>query len=204
MDVNAGTGCSPRSLTFKRRDCQARGPVGLSAAHDLALMLATAVTIFEAAQVAGEAECCTSALPEYRLPRDVVEAQVREILATGDITLKLESRGGRGIFTVADLRYSDFDAVLILTPWVRIAAANTSLLPRRGVTLTAFTRASTFCLNVNLGYRFTIGKTVVVIGGGNVAMDVARSAAREVLKQHAGGVEQLEPLEEQHGCGGGA
>ena len=42
-----------------------------------------------------------------------------------------------------------------------------------------------FLLNVNLGYKFTIGKKVLVIGGGNVAMDVARSAAREVLRQHA-------------------
>jgi ferredoxin len=50
-----------------------------------------------------------------------------------------------------------------------------------------------FLLNVNLGYRFTIGKKVLVIGGGNVAMDVARSAAREVLRQHAGGVETFEP-----------
>jgi ferredoxin len=50
-----------------------------------------------------------------------------------------------------------------------------------------------FLLNVNLGYRFTIGKNVIVIGGGNVAMDVARSAAREVLRQHAGGVESFEP-----------
>ena len=49
-----------------------------------------------------------------------------------------------------------------------------------------------FLLNANLGYRFTIGKKVVVIGGGNVAMDVARSAAREVLKQHV-------PGETEHG-----
>ena len=46
---------------------------------------------------------------------------------------------------------------------------------------------------MNLGYKFTIGKKVLVIGGGNVAMDVARSAAREVLRQHAGGVENFEP-----------
>ena len=53
-----------------------------------------------------------------------------------------------------------------------------------------------FLLNVNLGYKFTIGRKVIVIGGGNVAMDVARSAAREVLRQHAGGVEDLEPSQE--------
>ena len=53
-----------------------------------------------------------------------------------------------------------------------------------------------FLLNVNLGYKFTIGKKVLVIGGGNVAMDVARSAAREVVRQHVAGVEDAEPSEE--------
>ena len=42
-----------------------------------------------------------------------------------------------------------------------------------------------FLLNVNLGYRFSIGKRVVVIGGGNVAIDVARSAIREQQKRSA-------------------
>ena len=60
-----------------------------------------AVTIFEASQVAGG--MLYLGLPEYRLPRDVVEAQVREILSTGDITLKLNQAAGRD-FTIADLR----------------------------------------------------------------------------------------------------
>jgi NADPH-dependent glutamate synthase beta subunit-like oxidoreductase len=76
------------------------GPVGLSAAHDLALM-GYSVTIFEAAPVAGG--MLYLGIPEYRLPRDVVEAQVREILGTGDITLKLNHRAGRD-FQIADLR----------------------------------------------------------------------------------------------------
>ena len=76
------------------------GPVGLSAAHDLALM-GYSVTIFEAAPVAGG--MLYLGIPEYRLPRDVVEAQVREILETGDITLKLNHAAGRD-FTVAELR----------------------------------------------------------------------------------------------------
>src|SRR5450755_870171 len=84
------------------------GPVGLSAAHDLALM-GYSVTLFEASQVAGG--MLYLGLPEYRLPRDVVEAQVREILATGEITLRLNQAAGRD-FTIADLR-RDFDAVLI-------------------------------------------------------------------------------------------
>ena len=85
------------------------GPVGLSAAHDLALM-GYGVTIFEAAPVAGG--MLYLGIPEYRLPRDVVEAQVREILETGDITLKLNHAAGRD-FTISDLRRQGFDAVLI-------------------------------------------------------------------------------------------
>jgi len=65
-----------------------------------------------------------------------------------------------------------------------------------GVDLDGVHKGIDFLLNVNLGYKFTIGKKVIVIGGGNVAMDVARSAAREVLKQHAGGVEDAEPSAE--------
>jgi len=142
------------------------------------------VTIFEASQVAGG--MLYLGLPEYRLPRDVVEAQVREILATGDITLKLNHAAGRD-FAVADLR-RDFDAVLIA-----VGAHRSRDLTIPGVSLDGVYKGIDFLLNVNLGYRFTIGKKVLVIGGGNVAMDVARSAAREVLKQHAGGVEHFEP-----------
>src|SRR5512142_3150605 len=76
------------------------GPVGLSAAHDLALM-GYSVTIFEAAAVAGG--MLYLGIPEYRLPRDVVEAQVREILETGDVTLKLNQRAGKD-FQIEDLR----------------------------------------------------------------------------------------------------
>lgn len=163
------------------------GPVGLSAAHDLALM-GYSVTIFEAAPVAGG--MLYLGIPEYRLPRDVVEAQVREILETGDITLKLNHAAGRD-FMVSDLRRQGFDAVL-----VSVGAHRSRDLTIPGVDLDGVHKGIDFLLNVNLGYKFTIGKKVVVIGGGNVAMDVARSAAREVLKQHAGGVQDLEPSAE--------
>jgi formate dehydrogenase beta subunit len=163
------------------------GPVGLSAAHDLALM-GYSVTIFEAAPVAGG--MLYLGIPEYRLPRDVVEAQVREILATGDITLKLNHRAGRD-FQIADLRQQGFDAVLLA-----IGAHRSRDLTIPGVDLDGVHRGVDFLLNVNLGYKFTIGRNVLVIGGGNVAMDVARSAAREVLRQHASGVEELSPSEE--------
>ena len=151
------------------------GPVGLSAAHDLALM-GYSVTIFEAAAVAGG--MLYLGIPEYRLPRDVVEAQVREILAMGDVTLKLNQRAGRD-FQIQDLRSQGFDAVLIA-----VGAHRSRDLQIPGHDLDGVIKGIDFLLNVNLGYKFTIGKKVVVIGGGNVAMDVARSAAREVVRQH--------------------
>jgi NADPH-dependent glutamate synthase beta subunit-like oxidoreductase len=163
------------------------GPVGLSAAHDLALM-GYSVTIFEAAPVAGG--MLYLGIPEYRLPRDVVEAQVREILGTGDITLKLNHRAGRD-FQIAELRQQGFDAILLA-----IGAHRSRDLTIPGVELDGVHRGVDFLLNVNLGYKFTIGRNVLVIGGGNVAMDVARSAAREVLRQHSPGVQELAPSEE--------
>ena len=158
------------------------GPVGLSAAHDLALM-GYSVTIFDSASVAGG--MLYLGIPEYRLPRSVIEAQVREILQTGDITLKLSQAAGRD-FRIADLRRS-FDALVIA-----VGAQRARDLSIPGIDLDGVHKGIDFLLNVNLGYRFTIGNKVVVIGGGNVAMDVARSAAREVVRQHESGAAPTE------------
>jgi formate dehydrogenase (NADP+) beta subunit len=161
------------------------GPVGLSAAHDLARM-GYSVTIFEAASAAGG--MMRLGIPEYRLPRSVVDAQIREILETGDVTLKLNSAAGRD-FTISGLRREGFDAVVI-----GVGAQRSRDLSIPGVELDGVHKGIEFLLNVNLGYRFTIGKKVAVIGGGNVAMDVARSAAREVLRHHP----DVHPREEGH------
>lgn len=152
------------------------GPVGLSAAHDLALM-GYKVTLFEASPVPGG--MLYLGIPEYRLPRGVVESQVREILETGDIELKVNCAAGRD-FAIGELQHQGFDAVLIA-----VGAHRSRDLSIPGVELDGVYKGIDFLLNVNLGYKFTIGKRVIVIGGGNVAMDVARSAAREVVKQSA-------------------
>ena len=65
-----------------------------------------------------------------------------------------------------------------------------------GVDLDGVYKGIDFLLNVNLGYKFTIGKKVIVIGGGNVAMDVARSAAREVVRVTFSAL----PMIVQQGC----
>jgi NADPH-dependent glutamate synthase beta subunit-like oxidoreductase/NAD-dependent dihydropyrimidine dehydrogenase PreA subunit len=153
------------------------GPAGMSAAHDLAL-LGYSVTIFEGAAVPGG--MMHLGIPEYRLPRDVLQAQIREILDLGP-QLKLNSRLGRD-FTLDDLRRQGYKAVLMAFGLHRSRDLN---LP--GHELDGVVKGIDFLLNVNLGYRFEVGKQVVVIGGGNVAIDVARSAMREQQKLAAEG-----------------
>jgi formate dehydrogenase (NADP+) beta subunit len=145
------------------------GPAGLSAAHDLAL-LGYSVTVFEAAAVPGG--MMHLGIPEYRLPRDVLQAQVREILDLGP-ELRLNMRLGRD-FSIEDLRRQGYKAILLAFGLHRSRDLN---LP--GHDLDGVVKGIDFLLNVNLGYRFSIGKQVVVIGGGNVAIDVARTAMRE-------------------------
>ena len=145
------------------------GPAGMSAAHDLAL-LGYPVTIFEASVVPGG--MMHLGIPEYNLPRGVLEAQIREIIDLGP-ELKLNKRLGRD-FTLEDLRRQGYKAVLMAFGLNRSRELS---LP--GNDLDGVVKGIDFLLNVNLGYRFEIGKRVVVIGGGNVAIDVARLAMRE-------------------------
>jgi formate dehydrogenase (NADP+) beta subunit len=159
----------PRALRAEKVAVIGSGPAGMSAAHDLAL-LGYPVTIFEAAAVPGG--MMHLGIPEYRLPRDVLQAQIREILDLGP-ELRLNTRLGRD-FSLDDLRSEGYKAVLLALGLHRSRDLN---LP--GHDFDGVVKGIDFLLNVNLGYRFQIGKRVVVIGGGNVAIDVARSAMRE-------------------------
>jgi formate dehydrogenase (NADP+) beta subunit len=145
------------------------GPAGMSAAHDLAL-LGYPVTIFEASVVPGG--MTHLGIPQYRLPRDVLQAQIREILDLGP-ELKLNKRLGRD-FTLEDLRRQGYKAVLMA---FGLHCSRELSLP--GNDLNGVVTGIDFLLNVNSGCQFEVGKRVVVIGGGNVAIDVARSAMRE-------------------------
>jgi NADPH-dependent glutamate synthase beta subunit-like oxidoreductase len=128
-------------------------------------------------------------IPEYRLPRDVLQAQVREILELGP-NLRLNSRLGID-FSLEDLKRQGYKAVLLAFGLHRSRELN---LP--GHDLDGVVKGIDFLLNVNLGYRFSIGKQVVVIGGGNVAIDVARTAMREQYKNAAEN-EEVEALPER-------
>ena len=145
------------------------GPAGLSCAHDLAL-LGYEVTVFEAQPVAGG--MLRLGIPEYRLPRELIRLEINAILSLG-VELKLNSAVGRD-FNIDDLKRQGFHAIFIA-----IGSHKSRDLQIEGVELDGVLRAVDFLLNVNLGYRVELGNKVVVIGGGNVAIDVARTAARQ-------------------------
>ncbi|HEY6041456.1 MAG TPA: FAD-dependent oxidoreductase [Anaerolineae bacterium] len=165
--------------TGKRVVIVGAGPAGMSAAHDLAL-LGHHVTVFEAASVAGG--MLVLGVPEYRLPRALVEMEIAAILSLG-VELKLDRALGRD-FSIADLK-REFDAVFIA-----IGTYKSRMLNVEGEQLDGVLRAIDFLINVNLGgYNIDLGKRVLVIGGGNVAMDVARTAARTGISEGGGDIE---------------
>lgn len=144
------------------------GPSGLACAHDLALM-GYSVTIFEAAPVAGG--MLRLGIPEYRLPRAVIQLEIGAILSLG-VELRTGVRLGKDL-SLADLRAQGFAAVFL-----GVGAMQARDLAVPGMDLDGVLKGIDYLLNVNLGYRVEMGHRVVVIGGGNVALDVARTAAR--------------------------
>src|SRR5512140_2208107 len=145
------------------------GPAGLSCAHDLAL-LGYSVTVFESQPVAGG--MLRLGIPEYRLPRELIRLEINAILSLG-VELRLNTAVGRD-FTIADLKKEGYQAI-----FVAVGAHRSRDLQIAGVENDGVLRAVDFLLNVNLGYRVELGRKVVVVGGGNVAIDVARTAARQ-------------------------
>lgn len=152
------------------------GPAGLSCAHDLAL-LGYRVTVFEATALAGG--MLTLGIPEYRLPRALVRGEIGVILDLG-VELRTNQRLGQD-FLLGTLFAEGFDAVFL-----GIGAHRSRSLTLPGITLDGVLAALDFLLNTHLGYRVELGRRVVVVGGGNVALDAARSALR-----HTRGAEEL-------------
>jgi heterodisulfide reductase subunit A-like polyferredoxin len=142
------------------------GPAGLTAAYHLALK-GHEVKIFEAAPVLGGMLMLT--LPEYRLPKKIVERDVKNIISLGvkyEVNKKIED--------VDSLVKEGFDSV-----FVSVGTHDTSKLNVEGSNLKGIVSCLDFLREANIGQKENLkGKKVMVIGGGNTAMDAARTSIR--------------------------
>jgi NADPH-dependent glutamate synthase beta subunit-like oxidoreductase len=142
------------------------GPAGLAAAYHLA-RLGYGVTMFEAAPEPGGV--LRLGIPEYRLPKAVLAKEIARITALG-VTLRCGVRVG------ADLPWSDlerFDAVFLA-----MGVHRSQPLQVPGEDAPGIRPGLAFLREVNFGKKPDLGKKVVVVGGGNTAMDCARTALR--------------------------
>ena len=150
------------------------GPAGLTAAGELA-KLGYEVTIFEAFHAPGGV--LIYGIPEFRLPKDIVQAEVDRLVAQG-VTIQPDAIIGR-MFTLAELR-ERFDALFIA-----VGAGLPVFMNIPGENLKGVYSANEYLTRVNLMGAWhqsdtpvLHGQRVVVVGGGNVAMDSVRTARR--------------------------
>jgi NADPH-dependent glutamate synthase beta subunit-like oxidoreductase/NAD-dependent dihydropyrimidine dehydrogenase PreA subunit len=144
------------------------GPAGMSAAFYLA-RLGYGVTVFEAMPVAGG--MMAIGIPDYRLPRAVLGADIDRITGLG-VELRLDTAMGRD-FQLSDLERQGYSAVFLST-----GAPKSRRLGVRGDELPGVVPATLFLKRVNLHEATELSGAVVVVGGGSTAMDAARSAIR--------------------------
>jgi glutamate synthase (NADPH/NADH) small chain len=143
------------------------GPAGLTAAFDLARN-GHAVTVFEALDRPGG--MTRYGIPDYRLPGDRLDADIAVIASMG-VDIRCNTRVGKDI-SMQDLE-RDYDAVVIA---IGLQQGRSTRIP--GSDHAQVKKAVSLLRKIARGKRLSIPRTAVVIGGGNVAMDIARSLAR--------------------------
>ncbi len=144
------------------------GPAGLAAAHDLAL-LGVEVTIYEMEPVLGG--MLALGIPEYRLPRALIQAEAASIEALGVRAITDCKIGVQLSFPQLRHRH---DAVI-----VAVGAKRSRVIPLPGSDGVGVLGGVEFLRDVSLGRPPSLGERVVVIGGGNVAYDVGRTVLRQ-------------------------
>jgi NADPH-dependent glutamate synthase beta subunit-like oxidoreductase/2,4-dienoyl-CoA reductase-like NADH-dependent reductase (Old Yellow Enzyme family) len=160
--------CLPEKLPITKKEKVAvvgSGPAGLTAAYFL-IKKGYAVTVFEAAAKAGG--MMTYGVPEHRLPRKVVQWEIDTIKKMG-----VEIKTNSPVKNPEDLKKKGYSAVLVAA-----GAQNSARLNVAGEDASGVLQALPFLKDVNSGKKVAVGKKVVVIGGGSVAMDAATCALR--------------------------
>ncbi|WP_010246493.1 NADPH-dependent glutamate synthase [Acetivibrio cellulolyticus] len=153
------------------------GPAGISCAGDLAKM-GYDITIFEAFHTPGGV--LMYGIPEFRLPKSLVQKEIQTVKNLG-VDIKTNMVIGK-VFTLDELMEEGYKAIFIGS-----GAGLPSFMGIEGENLNGVYSANEFLTRINLmkAYKFPdcdtpvkVGKSVAVVGGGNVAMDAARSAKR--------------------------
>ncbi|MBK7935519.1 MAG: NAD(P)-binding protein [Acidobacteria bacterium] len=157
---------SPKMRTGKRILVIGAGPSGLSASYHLA-RLGHSVTIYEAGPMAGG--MMNFGIPAYRLPRNVLRAEIKRIEDLG-VQIRLDKKV---VDVMAEKAEGNFDAVFIA---IGAHIGKKTDIPARDAS--KILDAVTFLRDVELGNKPNIGRRVAIYGGGNTAMDAARTAKR--------------------------
>ncbi|HUT97257.1 MAG TPA: NADH-quinone oxidoreductase subunit NuoF [Dehalococcoidales bacterium] len=156
--------------TGKRVAIVGSGPAGLTAAFYLA-KLGHKVTVFESLPEAGG--MMRVAIPDYRLPKDVLKNDIREIEAVG-VDIKTNTK----VESTDELLEQGYDAVFLAT-----GAHEGLKIGVKGEDSPGVRDCVTFLREVSLGKKVDVGESVAVIGGGNAAIDSARTALRLGAKE---------------------
>ena len=157
----------PSQSNGKRVACIGAGPASLTVARDLA-PLGYEVTIFDQDPRAGG--MIRSQIPRFRLPEDVIDEEVGYVIDTG-----VEFRGGVRINSMAKLLGEGFDAIFVGTGAPRGRDLD---LPGRKEAAKNIHIGIDWLSSVSFGHIDKVGKRVIVLGGGNTAMDCCRTARR--------------------------
>lgn len=144
------------------------GPAGLAAAHDLCLMGIKPI-VYEMEPV--PAGMLHLGVPEYRIPRSLIKAEIEVIKALGTEII-CDTEVGKDV-TLAELR-SKHDAILIA-----VGAKRSRKIPIPNIDAPGVMGGVEFLRDVALNRQDDLGERVIVIGGGNVAYDVARTLVRQ-------------------------
>ncbi len=170
-DLNTATRYMPKirhDYSDKKVAIIGAGPTGLTCAYDLAID-GYDVTVFEKEKKLGG--MLTLGIPSYRLEKEVIDAEIDVIKQMG---VKFETGVEIGKDkSLKDLRKQGFNAF-----YIAIGAQNGRKLGLEGEEATEVISGVEFLKNINLGNDSVVNGKVVVIGGGNVAIDVARSSIR--------------------------
>ena len=173
-DLDAKTRFVPKLLNQIGRKYEEKiavigaGPAGLSCAYYLAVK-GYPVTVYEKEKELGG--MLTLGIPSFRLEKDVIKAEIKVLKDLG-VKFKTGVEVGKDI-TLDKLRKDGFKAI-----YLAVGASKGAKVGCPGDDMEGVFTGIDFLREVNLGNKPTIGKAVAVIGGGNVAIDVARAAVR--------------------------